>query len=93
MGTVLWAGAVVDGGGARLFEYIDGYIRGSRSPVPSGAVFFWCGVAAVVLGGGIYWAGSSFRGVFGFGGGGRGWGRALAYDSMKFSYLKLFVNS
>ena len=52
MGTVLWAGAVVDGGWARLFEYIDGYIRGLRSPVPSGAVFFWCGVAAVVLGGG-----------------------------------------
>ena len=49
MGTVPWAGAVIGGGWGRLFEYIDGYIRGSRSPVPSGAVVFWCGVAAVVV--------------------------------------------
>ena len=73
MGTVLWAGAVVDGGGARLFEYIDGYIRGSRSPVPSGAVFFWCGVAAVVLGGGGYIGGALvFAGYLGWVGGGGG---------------------
>ena len=78
MGTVLWAGAVVDGGWARLFEYIDGYIRGLRSPVPSGAVFFWCGVAAVVLGGGGVYIGRAlvFAGDLGLvGGGGGGAGR------------------
>ena len=85
MGTVPWAGAVVGGGWARLFECIDGYIRGSRGPVPSGAVVFWCGVAAVVWGGDILGGLQFSRGIWVWweGGGGQG--------AMKFSYLKLFV--